>query len=118
MKSRINWPMLTVVAVVVLVCGFGLTTLKPQEPASSLPRAQWKDGTPLGGKGLRLLLAGLGYTVRRADTRLASMPKDARVWLLLDPQTQFSRAETEQLLRWVQDGGTLLWSATPFWYAS
>ena len=116
MKSRVNWPMLLAVGMVVLVCGFGLATMQPQETASSVPRAQWRDSTPLGGKGLRRLLERLGYTVRRTDARLKTMPADARVWLLLDPQTQFSRAETEQLLRWVQNGGTLIWSAAPDWY--
>jgi len=117
MKSRFNWSVLIAVVAIVAVCVVGLATMKPQETASNVPRVQWKDNTPFGGKGLRLLLERVGYTVRLADTRLATMPADARVWLLLDPQTRFSRVEAAQLLRWVQGGGTLIWSATPSWYS-
>jgi hypothetical protein len=41
------------------------------------------------------------------------MPKNARVWILLDPQTRFSRREADLLLSWVRGGGTLIWACAP-----
>lgn len=41
------------------------------------------------------------------------MPKQAKVWLILDYQTGFSQRESTQLLEWVKSGGTLIWAATP-----
>jgi hypothetical protein len=80
-----------------------------------MPRARFDDATPLGGKGLRLLFQRLGYSVARIDKPLQAMPRGARVWFLLDPQTQFSRREARLLLNWVRAGGTLIWATAPDW---
>jgi hypothetical protein len=80
-----------------------------------IPRARFDDATPLGGKGLRLVLQRLGYNVALVDKPLQAMPRGARVWFLLDPQTQFSRREARLLLSWVRAGGTLIWATAPEW---
>jgi len=95
-------------------CIFSLYTQRRNQTEEPFPRAQWKDDTPLGGKGLRLLLERLGYRVPLMNTRLAAMPKDAGVWLVLDPHTGFSKREGQQLLDWVNNGGTLIWAALNF----
>ena len=84
-----------------------------QQAESPSARARFDDAKPLGGKGYRLGLEWLGYTVRRVDFRLDKMPPDARVWVLLDSETTFSRAELDMLLKWVKDGGILVWAAPP-----
>lgn len=84
--------------------------------AEKLPRAQWSDATPLGGKGLRLTLNKLGYRTRLQTAPLAKMPADAKVWLVLDPQTRFSKPEAKRLLAWVKSGGVLLFCVRPQTY--
>jgi hypothetical protein len=94
-------------------CVFGAWSQARHAPQIALPRARFNDATPLGGKGLRLVLERLGYTVKRADGVLQSMPADARVWILLDPQTGFSTREADDLLKWINSGGTLVWAQSP-----
>lgn len=75
---------------------------------SELPRAQFGDGSPTGGKGLQLLLQRQGYTAKPVYEPQNQVPKDANVWLILDPQTSFSSKEANQLLTWVRSGGLLI----------
>lgn len=93
------------------------TSGQVKEQQTTLPRARWDDATPFGGKGYRLLLQRLGFNLKRADLRLQAMPQDARVWVLLDPQTHFSRAEQGLLLAWVKAGNTLIYAPPPPSYA-
>jgi len=77
------------------------------------PRAGFNDAKPTGGKGLRLVLEQLGYQVKRHTARIATMPADARAWILLDPKTGFSRKESWLMLQWLKEGGTLVWALPP-----
>jgi hypothetical protein len=83
------------------------------QQAETLPRAGFSDSTPLGGKGLRLVLENLGYTTERQIAPISSMPADAKLWLILDPQTRFSAKEANKLVNWVKAGGTLLFCVRP-----
>ncbi|HEX8832824.1 MAG TPA: DUF4350 domain-containing protein [Abditibacteriaceae bacterium] len=112
MSSRDRLPQILVVVLFVAACILGVNSQKQQEP-DTIPRAAWNDATPLGGKGLRLLLQNMGYKVRLANTRLAGMPTDARVWFIFDPATRFTKNEAKQLLAWVKRGNTLVWAASP-----
>ena len=112
MKSRSNTSIALVIGLFLLACALG-ASLQPRQSESLVPRARWDDATPLGGKGLRLLLGRLGYSVQRVNTHLAKMPPAARVWLMLDPETKFSRREAVQLLSWVKAGGTFVWAMPP-----
>jgi hypothetical protein len=80
------------------------------KPDSNFPRARFEDKKPLGGKGLHLLLDGEGYKTKLQSDPLRVIPKDARVWLLLDPQTLLSEKDAKVLLQWINDGGVLVWS--------
>ena len=113
MKSRIQSSHIIVALLLIVALGLGFYLQSKQQAESPYARARFDDGKPLGGKGYRLVLEWLGYTVRRVDVRLDKMPPDARVWVLLDFQTTFSRGEMDMLLKWVQDGGTLVWAAPP-----
>lgn len=113
-KNRGRGPMFAVIALFLLACWLGFRGNSSSLP-ELYPRAQFKDATPLGGKGLRLLMQRLGYTAVRHTERVSAMPGDAGAWLLLDYQAGFSKAEGRLLLNWVSDGGTLLWAATPNW---
>ena len=97
----------------VVACVFGVAMQRASQIEPLAPRARFHDASPLGGKGLRLLLARLGYSVQRVDAPLQSVPKDARVWMILDPQTRFTRRESKQLLAWVRTGGTLILACAP-----
>ncbi len=113
MRSRVQSSHIIVALLLIVALGLGYYLQTKQQVESPLPRAGFNDAKPLGGKGYRLALEWLGYTVRRVDFRLDKMPPDARVWVLLDHQTTFSRPEMDMLLQWIQDGGTLVWAASP-----
>ena len=85
---------------------------------SEVAHAGYNDATPLGGKGLRLLLSQLGYKTAPETDRIAQMPAGATGWLVLDPDTRFSSSEADLLLNWVKAGGTLLWAPVPPGYTA
>ena len=111
-KCRLHPGAVFAIIVFLLLLGLGLVMREGTESGGWTPRVGWNDDTPLGGKGWRLLLGHLGYRVRRVDRPLKQMPPDAQVWMLLDPETRFSKAEANALLKWVQDGHTLMWADT------
>ncbi len=113
MKSRLQPTHILVIVLLVATLVLGALSQKREQAELPWPRAQFSDSTPLGGKGLRLLFEWLGYPVRRVDRPLQKMPADARVWVLLDYRTTFSRAESRQLQDWVKNGGTLLFAVPP-----
>ena len=114
-KKRSRGLVFTVIALFLLACWLGYRNQSGALP-DLYPRARFDDATPLGGKGLRLLLQKLNFEPKRQTGRLSAMPSDARAWLLLDPKSGFSRAEALSLLRWVEDGGTLIYASNPGWY--
>ena len=116
-KLRGRGTAIWVVVLFLLACWLG--TLGRRNPLrDNYPRAAWNDATPLGGKGLRLVLGQLGFTAKQQTERISAMPADARAWLLLDPQAGFSKAETRLLLDWVKAGNTLVWAASPEWFGN
>ncbi|HEX8235855.1 MAG TPA: DUF4350 domain-containing protein [Abditibacteriaceae bacterium] len=117
MRRRIGGPQVLVGLLFVVACVLGAVSQRSRD-VTFVPRARFDDATPLGGKGLRLLLSRLGYNVARIDKPLRQMPATARVWFLLDPQTEFSRREARLLLDWVRAGGTLIWATAPGWSGS
>lgn len=98
--------------VIFLFALFGIAANTGRQ-AETLPRAQWGDRTPLGGAGLRLTLVKLGYSPQLQRAPLQKMPPDAKIWLILDPETRFSTLEAELLLGWVRKGGVLLFCVRP-----
>jgi hypothetical protein len=114
MRRRFGGPQVLVGLLFVVACALGAASQRSRD-VTFAPRARFDDATPLGGKGLRLLLQRLGYNVARVDKPLRQMPAGARVWFLLDPRTEFSRREARLLLAWVRAGGTLVWATTPNW---
>jgi hypothetical protein len=115
MKRRLSGAQILCIALFVIACSFGMAMRQNEREYPWTPRAQYNDATPLGGKGLRLLLARLGYNVRLQSGSLRAMPPDAGAWLLLDPGAYFSRREAQDLWSWVNRGGTLIWADTPDW---
>lgn len=113
MRNRPSPSLIIAVSLFIAACVLGVLSQRGQKEMGMVPRAQYVDATPLGGKGLRLMLGRLGYTTKLEGGILQSMPGDAKVWVLLDPHTGFSRNEARNLLSWVKAGGTLIWAATP-----
>lgn len=111
MKRNDRIPIFVVGALFFLCCILAVYNQGRTKETPESPRALFADATPLGGKGLRLMLQNMGYTVKRTDDVLTAMPPDAGVWLLLDPQTQFTPAESTHLMQWVRQGGTFIWAA-------
>lgn len=101
------WWIFGLFAVVVVL---GIMAQRNNKPDSNFPRARFEDKKPLGGKGLHLLLDGEGYKTKLQSDPITLIPKDARVWLLLDPQTLLSEKDAKVLLQWINDGGVLVWS--------
>jgi len=101
------WWIFGLFAVVVIL---GIMAQRNNKPNSNFPRARFADKTPLGGKGLHLLLDGQGYKTKLQSDSIKAIPKDAKVWLLLDPQTRLSKGDVKVLLQWVKSGGVLIWS--------
>lgn len=99
-----------IAALVILLLGLRIYALSKQQEQSDYPRALFSDKTPLGGKGLHLLLDNQGYAAKLQTAPLKAIPKDARVWLLLDPQAQLSKGDAKELLQWVDGGGVLIWA--------
>ena len=112
-RPRLNGVYVLIGLLFAAACVLGMMAQKGGESAIDAPRARFNDASPLGGKGFGLLLRRLGYSVHLQDEALATMPKNARVWVLLDPETRFSRRETDLLLNWVRGGGTLIWACAP-----
>jgi hypothetical protein len=110
-RRRPSSTLVIAVALFLAACVLGVLAQSRQQTPIKVPRARYSDSTPLGGKGLRLLLERLNYRTRVEAGVLPSMPQQAKVWLLLDPQTGFSTREGAQLLAWIKNGGTLIWAA-------
>ena len=99
---------LAMAVVVILIVA---SALNRKSASGRAPDAAYADASPPGGKGLALMLGKLGYSAKVQNAPLQTMPKDARVWLLLGPKTQFSTREGEQLLAWVKRGNVLIFCA-------
>ena len=112
-RPRIGGAQALVVMLFIVACALGMAMQRAGQVETLAPRALSDDASTMGGKGFCLVLSRLGYDVKRADSKLQTMPRDARVWVLLDPQTRFTQRENMLLLRWVRDGGTLIWACTP-----
>lgn len=111
-RRRVDPTKFAVGFLIFVACLMGLVSNSGRNP-ETLPRAQWGDGTPLGGKGLRLVLEQLGYTTALQNEPVQAMPQDAKVWLILDPETRFSKRESSLLLQWVRQGGLLIFCVPP-----
>lgn len=107
-RPRIGGTAILAGVMFILACVFGAMSMS--KPEIQVPRARWGDATPLGGKGFQLLFERLGYKVARITERTETIPPSVGAWVILDPQTRFSRREGDRLLRWVRQGGTLVWS--------
>ena len=101
----------TIIGVLIVAVLVMAAALNRAQPELRAPDAAFADATPPGGQGLALLLGKLGYAAKVQDAPLKTMPKDARVWLVLGPQTQFSQDEARKLLDWVKRGHTLIYCA-------
>ncbi len=111
MRRRGNltpWLVGTLVILVALMAGSAR-----RDNSYSPPRARYFDASPMGGLGLHLLLDKLGYKTVQQTGLLTAIPAEAKVWLLLDPQTDFSEREGHDLVAWVRAGGTLIWAGRP-----
>jgi len=109
--KRINRTRFLVGALVALVVIIALV-LSKREGGEDSPPVHLSDSSPVGGRGLALVLGHLGYRTGNVDEPLQAMPSDARVWCLLDSKTTFSSREADLLLAWVGKGGTLLYVVT------
>lgn len=113
MKKRRFDPTRPLVAFLIFVAILVGLVANGGKKEAGLARALYNDATPLGGKGLRLTLERLGYTTARQTAAMQTMPRDAKIWLILDPQTRFSAREGKALLQWVRDGGLLVFCVRP-----
>lgn len=107
--KRINRTGLVVGLLVALVIGLALL-LTRHGGGDTVPTAHLSDTSPVGGRGLGLVMEKLGYATQSETEPIETVPRDARVWFLLDANTRFSDREATLLLNWVRSGGTLVWA--------
>jgi hypothetical protein len=112
MRRRRRWstPQIFGIVVFAIVVLLAFARQRPQNEWT--PRARYSDATPLGGKGLRLLMGRLNYRSALQNEPVQAMPRDAKVWFLLDPAAYFSQREAKLLWRWIEGGGTLVFADT------
>lgn len=109
---RRRWSMPQVIGVSLFAIVLLLSFARRGPQTEWTPRARYNDATPLGGKGLRLLLERLKYRSARQSEPMQAMPRDAKVWFLLDPAAYFSKREAKLMWRWIENGGTLVFADT------
>jgi len=107
--KRINRTRFFVGALVALVVIIALA-LSNRGGGEDSPPVHLRDTSPIGGRGLALVLEKLGYATDSVNEPISAMPSDARVWCLLDSKTTFSSREADSLLAWVRGGGTLFYA--------
>lgn len=112
MKPRISNAYFIGITLFLLACIVGVLQQRPPQQTLQIPRAQYTDSTPLGGKGFRLLLEHQEYRTHVTREVLSGIPDEAKIWVLLDPETSFSAREAEELLAWVENGGILIWAVS------
>lgn len=111
-QHRFTGTHLIAAALLLLAAVFGIFSQQQSRQTVETPRARYADGTPLGGKGFRLLLERLGYSTRATTEVLSGIPSEAKLWILLDPETRFSTREADELLAWIENGGALIWAVS------
>lgn len=57
-------------------------------------------------------LDGMGYTTRRLQYREFTIDRTADLLIILNPSTTINRAQTREVLEWVEQGGTLVFTAS------
>lgn len=66
--------------------------------------------SPRGGKAYYSLLKKLGYVAARHERSVELLPEDARVFMTLSGALPLTDPEERSILRWVEEGGTFVWS--------
>jgi len=84
------------------------TALLAAPAQEALPELSAYSSAPNGARALRLWLADLGYRVAVLEDEPYDVPGDTAALLLLQPSTDFERAELDRLQSWVEDGGLLV----------
>lgn len=109
MADRSQWWLLAL-----LLAAAALLTIlfTPGESRSALdPRASSFRATPQGTLGLFLLLEELGVPVERRVSPLVQGTPLPGVLVILEPSEALSPSEIDALMRWVDDGGRLIYAA-------
>lgn len=101
----------TLIALGLLLTLAGVTVLaalqRPDDETQPPPLASFSP-RPDGAKALRLWLAELGYRVDDLTPSVYRPPSAAAMALVLQPTYSFLPEEAAAMVRWVEDGGTLL----------
>ncbi|MEZ4867098.1 MAG: DUF4350 domain-containing protein [Caldilineaceae bacterium] len=92
-------------ALLVSLVAFALLQGEPAPPRPYDPSSTAANGT----RALWLWLEAMGLQVEELTTPAASLPAELRLIFVFPNQQPYSAAEADQLARWVQAGGTLVW---------
>lgn len=105
---------LSVLGVVLL--GISILTAQNQQREANawLPLSTHSSGDG-GARALYLWLQSLGYEGQQLQRSTFLIPESAEVLWLLDPTVDITEGEAEEVVAWVEAGGTLLWVEDYFW---
>jgi hypothetical protein len=99
------------VGLVFIIAVYMLLFIESQDKGSSdSMRRTTYSASPSGYKALYLWLSYLGLPVKRLDRSLKSLSKEATVLMISEPEFGFGTGEFDALKRWVDNGGTLIFT--------
>lgn len=109
MTDRSQWRLIALLLAAAVLLAIFFT---PGENRSALdPRASSFRATPQGTLGLFLLLEELGIPVERRVSPLVQGTPLPGVLVILEPSEALSPSEIDALMRWVDEGGRLIYAA-------
>lgn len=105
------WVKIAAAGLVFIIAVYMLLFIESQNkgPSDSLRRTTY-SASPSGYKALYLWLSHLGLPVKRLDHSLKSLSKDVMVLIISEPEFGFGTGELAALKRWIDDGGTLIFT--------
>jgi hypothetical protein len=103
--SRESWLAIGLVVVLAVITALAAAQ---QTQAAVLPPLSSASTAPDGARALWMWLDDLHYAVRDDVAPFFSIPRDARLVLMLEPFPGITSAEWETIDDWVRDGGTLI----------
>jgi hypothetical protein len=109
--SRESWLAIGLVVVLAVITALAAAQ---QTQAAELPPLSSASTAPDGARALWMWLDDLHYAVRDDVTPFFSIPRDARLVLMLEPFPGITSAEWETIDDWVRDGGTLIVAGDQF----
>jgi len=103
---------LLLIFAVLMIIAVATQQLSGGQQEQSEPDLISDSAAPGGARALYLWLQSLGYRVERLEYRAFKLDDASKVMLILAPVTRPGADELNALLRWIENGGTLVLAGT------